>query len=77
MISRKNFFGAQRETVAGIYPVAVEARMWVMRDLNCKYLQEGKGAAVNARFGKSGITIVDPNRAGEGKVFESIYAKPI
>ena len=50
-----------------------------MRDLNFKYLAEGKGATVTARFGPDGITIVDPNRAGEGaaKVFQRIYAKPI
>ena len=50
-----------------------------MRDLNFKYLAEGKGATVTARFGPEGITLCDPNRAREGaaKVFERIYAKPI
>ena len=49
------------------------------RDLNFKYLAEGKGATVTACFGSDGITICDPNRAGEGadKVFQKIYEKPI
>lgn len=40
-----------------------------------KRLTEGKGATVTARFGPDGITIADPNRAGEGaaKVFQKIY----
>jgi hypothetical protein len=48
-------------------------------DLNFKYLTEGKGATVTARFGKDGITICDPNRASEGaeKVFQRIYERPI
>lgn len=29
---------------------------------------EGKGATVTTRFGKDGITFVDPNRASEGAV---------
>ena len=50
-----------------------------VRDLNFKYLAEGKGATVTARFGKDGITIVDPNRAGEGApaVFQRIYDRAI
>ncbi len=50
-----------------------------VRDLNFKYLSEGKGATVTARFGKDGITICDPNRASEGadKVFQRIYEKAI
>ena len=38
-----------------------------------------EGANISARFGPDGITIVDPNRAGEGaaKVFQRIYEKPI
>ncbi len=69
------------------YPTAEEAHITCaivdaaakVRDLNFKYLAEGKGATVTARFGPDGITIVDPNRAGEGaaKVFQRIYAKPI
>ena len=49
------------------------------RDLNFKYLAEGKGAPVTARFGPDGITICDPNRASEGAatVFHQIYEKPI
>jgi hypothetical protein len=73
--------------VAGSYPTAEEARITVaiveaaarVRDLNFKYLQEGKGAPVTARFGSDGITLVDPNRAGEGPaaVFERIYCKAV
>lgn len=50
-----------------------------MRHLNFKYLAEGKGATVTARFGPDGITVCDPNRANEGaaKVFQKIYEKPI
>jgi hypothetical protein len=50
-----------------------------VRDLNFKYMAEGKGATVTARFGPDGITICDPNRAGEGadKVFQKIYEKAI
>ena len=50
-----------------------------MRDLNFKYMSEGKGATVTARFGPDGITIVDPNLAGEGadRVFQRIYDRPI
>jgi len=50
-----------------------------VRDLNFKYLAEGKGATVTARFGKDGITICDPNRASEGadKVFQRIYDRTI
>src|SRR5207249_3108313 len=84
-ICRMKFFGDSHESVAEIYPTAEEARITVaivhaarvVRDLNFKYLQAGKGAAVTARFGKDGITIVDPNRASPGKVFERIYQKAI
>ena len=50
-----------------------------VRDLNFKYLAEGKGATVTARFRKDGITICDPNRSGEGaeKVFQRIYDREI
>ena len=50
-----------------------------VRDLNFKYLAEGKAATVTARFGPDGITICDPNRVGEGadKVFLRIYERPI
>jgi hypothetical protein len=38
-----------------------------------------RGATVTARFGDDGITICDPNRAGEGadKGFQRIYEKAI
>ena len=86
-IYRVKFHGDSRDAVAGIYPTAEEGRITVaivhaaalVRDLNFKYLNEGKGAPVTARFGKEGIVIVDPHRAGEGlaKVFDRIYALPI
>jgi len=84
-ICRMKFFGASRESVAGIYPTAEEARITVaivhaarvVRDLNFKYLRAGKGAPVTARFGREGITIVDPFAASQGKVFRRIYLKAI
>ena len=63
---------------AGITSAIVDAAAKV-RDLNFKYMAEGKGATVTARFGKDGITLCDPNRASEGadKVFQRIYDKPV
>lgn len=86
-ICRMKFLKESREAVAEVYPTAEEGRITVaivhaaaiVRDLNFKYLQEGKGAPVSARFGKDGITIIDPNQAGKGEkaVFKKIYQKPI
>jgi predicted dehydrogenase len=86
-IARVRILGESRDAVANSYPTAEEARISVaivdaaarVRDLNFKYLQEGKGAPVSARFGVEGITIVDPNRAEEGAaaVFNRFYAEPI
>ena len=84
-ICRVKFFGATRASVADLYPTAEEARITVaivhaarlVRDLNFKYLRAGKGAPVSARFGRDGITIVDPLGAGKGKVFRRIYRKPL
>lgn len=86
-ISRVKFAGESRDAVAELYPTAEEARITCalvdaaakVRDLNFKYLNEGKGATVTARFGGDGITIVDPNRIEEGiqAVFEKIYDKPL
>lgn len=84
-ICRVKFLNESRDAIAEIYPTAEEARITVaivhaarlVRDLNFKYLSEGKGAPVTARFGPEGITIVDPNRASEGKVFQRIYEKTI
>lgn len=81
-ICRMKFFGASRDGVAKIYPTAEEARIVVaivhaariVRDLNFRYLQEGKGATVTARFGKDGITIVDPNQPRRS-VFRKLYNK--
>ena len=73
--------------MASLYPTAEEARVTCaivdaaarVRDLNFKYMAEGKGATVTARFGSDGITIVDPNRASEGAaaVFQRIYEREI
>jgi hypothetical protein len=68
--------------VAHLYPTAEEARITCaivdaaarVRDLNWKYMQEGKGATVTARFGPDGITIIDPNSP---EVFHRLYAKPL
>jgi predicted dehydrogenase len=84
-ICRMKFFGASRDSVASLYPTAEEARITVaivhaarlVRDLNFKYLRQGKGATVTARFGKDGITIVDPNRPSMGKVFQRVYHKAL
>ena len=84
-ICRMKFFGASRESVADLYPTAEEARITVailhaarvVRDLNFKYLRQGKGAPVTARFGRDGITIVDPYGASKGKALRQIYRKAI
>src|SRR6266496_4056485 len=84
-ICRMKFLKESRDAVAETYPTAEEARITVaivhaariVRDLNFKYLSEGKGATVTARFGLDGITIVDPNRASEGQVFQRIYERAI
>ena len=61
--------------VLGMSSASIVHAARLVRDLNFKYLQAGKGAPVTARFGKDGITIVDPNRAG--KVFKRIYEQEI
>ncbi|MFT4589359.1 MAG: putative dehydrogenase [Limisphaerales bacterium] len=86
-VCRVKFLGESRDDVAEIYPTAEDGRITVaivdaarhVRDLNFKYLQEGKGAPVSARFGEDGITIIDPNRVEEGAaaVFQRIYEKPL
>jgi predicted dehydrogenase len=84
-ICRVKFFDATRASVADLYPTAEESRITVaivhaarqVRDLNFKYLRAGKGAPVTARFGRDGITIVDPLAAGKEKVFRRIYRKPL
>jgi hypothetical protein len=86
-VARIKFAGETRDAVASLYPTAEEARITVaivdaaarVRDLNFRYLNEGKGAPVTARFGADGITIVDPTRAAEGSagVFQKIYDKAI
>lgn len=86
-ICRVKFLGETRDAVAAVYPTAEEGRITtaivhaarLVRDLNFKYLEEGKGAVVSARFDQDGITIVDPNRAAEGvdAVFQKIYDRPL
>jgi hypothetical protein len=86
-ICRVKFAGETRDAVASLYPTAEEARITCaivdaaakVRDLNFKYLAEGKGATVTARFGEDGISICDPNRANEGvdKVFQRIYERAV
>jgi predicted dehydrogenase len=86
-ICRMKFFGATRASVEALYPTAEDARITVgvlhaarlVRDLNFKYLAEGKGACVSARFGPEGLIIVDPNRADQGAagVFQRIYNRPL
>jgi hypothetical protein len=87
LILASRLTGETRDAVASLYPTAEEACITCaivdaaakVRDLNFKYLAEGKGATVTARFGPDGITICDPNRAGEGanKVFQRIYERAI
>jgi predicted dehydrogenase len=79
-ICRSKFRGETRESLADTYPTAEDARIVVaivdaaaiVRDLNFKYLAQGKGAPVTARFGKDGITILDPH--GRSR---RIYTKPV
>ena len=82
-VCQVKFKGARLADVADLYPTAEDARITCaivdaaarVRDLNYKYMSEGKGAVVTARFGDDGITIIDPyNPAG---VFEKIYDKPL
>jgi predicted dehydrogenase len=80
-ICRRKFWQENREALAGIYPTAEDGRITVaivhaaalVRDLNFKYLRQGKGAPVTARFGKDGITILDPCRRSNRR----IYNQPI
>ena len=84
-VCRMKFLGESRAAVAAIHPTAEDARLVVaivhaarlVRDLNFQYLSEGKGAPVTARFGNDGVTIVDPNRTSDGKVFQTIYDRPV
>ncbi|PYV08864.1 MAG: gfo/Idh/MocA family oxidoreductase [Acidobacteria bacterium] len=73
-ICRVKFFGEERRITTAIIDAARR-----VRDLNFRYLREGKGAPVSARFGDDGITIIDPNRIDEGAaaVFQKVYSRPI
>ncbi len=82
-VTRMKHLGESRDAVAEIYPTAEDGRMTVailhaaqeVRDLNFKYLAEGKGAPVTARFGEDGITIIDP--MNEEQSFRKIYEKAV
>jgi hypothetical protein len=82
-VCRMKFFEATRESLAGLYPTPEEARITVaiihaarlVRDRNFEHLHAGRGAPVTARFGKDGITIVDPYRIGGS--FERVYTGEI
>ncbi|MDA0708819.1 MAG: Gfo/Idh/MocA family oxidoreductase [bacterium] len=86
-VCRVKYLGDSVADVKSTYPTAEDGRITsaivdaarVVRDLNFKYTQEGKGAPVTARFGEDGITIIDPNRIAEGPdaVFFKLYDKPI
>jgi hypothetical protein len=84
-ICRFKFLQTNRRDLAGTYPNAHDARIVVaiihaarlVRDRNFKYLQSGLGTPVSARFGKDGITLIDPCSKDPGKVFESIYSEPL
>ena len=86
-VCRVKFLDESVDDVKAIYPTAEDGRITaaivdaarIVRDLNFKYMNEGKGASVTARFGEDGIVIVDPNRVAEGAdaVFEKIYDKPV
>jgi predicted dehydrogenase len=86
-ILRVKRLGASLDDVAADYPTAEDGRITVaivhaasiVRDRNFVYLKEGKGAPVSARFGKDGITIIDPTRFDQGRdaVFERIYDRPV
>ena len=81
-ICQIKFQNAKLPDVMHLYPTAEDARITCaivdaaarVRDLNFKYMSEGKGATVTARFGNDGITIIDPNSP---QVFEHIYDKPL
>ncbi len=83
-ICRAKFLRHSPEFLEGSYPTAEEGRIVVgivhaartVCDLNFRYSQEGKGAAVTARFADDGITIIDPY-AGPGQTFGKIYDKPL
>ncbi len=87
MILASSHTGETRDAVASLYPTVEEARITCaivdaaakVRDLDFKYMAEGKGATVTARFGPDGITLCDPNRVVEGaeKVFQRSYKKAI
>lgn len=82
-ICRMKFLKEPQQAVADAYPTAEDARIVVaivhaarmVRDLNFKYLNEGKGAPVSARFSEDGITIVDP--LSRDSCFHRIYEKAI
>jgi len=65
-IGRIENLNDSRNIVIRVYPIAKKADIVVaivqaariLRDLNLKYLNEGNGTSVTARFGEDGKTIV-------------------
>ena len=84
-VCRFKFLQATRQELADTYPNTRDARIVVailhaarlVRDRNFKYLQSGLGTPVSARFGKDGITLIDPCSKDPNKVFENIYSRPL
>lgn len=84
-VCRFKFLHTTRQDLAGTYPNTRDARIVVailhaarlVRDLNFHYLQSGLGTPVSARFGKDGITLIDPCSKDPSKAFEIIYHRPL
>ncbi len=66
--------------MASLYPTAEEARITraivdaaaKVRDLNFKYMAEGRGATVTARFGPDGITTATALNGARGRWFRRV-----
>ncbi|GDY21089.1 hypothetical protein LBMAG56_24350 [Verrucomicrobiota bacterium] len=75
MVGYLKFADETSDTVASLYPTAEEARITCaivdaaakVRNLDFKYLAEGKGATVIARFGPDGITFVGQTARVKGR----------
>jgi predicted dehydrogenase len=84
-ICRSKFLKTARKDLAGSYPDSKTARLVtaiihaarLVRDLNFEYLRTGRGTPVTARFGKEGITLIDPCQSDPTRVFQVIYDRPI
>jgi len=84
-VCRFKFLRTSRKGLKGTYPDSRSARIVVaivhaarlVRDLNFHYLQSGRGTPVSARFGKDGITLIDPCQTDPRRIFQVIYNQPI